>query len=172
MSMVFRFRMLSDENDRFVRDYEVMYDMTLLQFHEFLLEALEYEPCMASFFTADNRWEKLREFTLMDMGEGGPDAPEAMDRVTLGQLIHRLRDRLIYLFDLFGDRAYYLELTGAYEADPTASYPREIYAIAEVPDQYDPSKTVADDICEGSIFDDAMGDFGSFEGDDSYDDEY
>ena len=57
MSMVFRFRMLSDENDRFVRDYEIMYDATLLDFHEFLLEALEYEPCMASFFTADNRWE-------------------------------------------------------------------------------------------------------------------
>lgn len=28
MSMVFRFRMLSDENDNFVRDYEVPYDMT------------------------------------------------------------------------------------------------------------------------------------------------
>ncbi|MBE6177310.1 MAG: plasmid pRiA4b ORF-3 family protein [Rikenellaceae bacterium] len=170
MSMVFRFRMLSDENDRFVRDYEVMYDMTLRDFHEFLLEALEYEPCMASFFTADNRWEKLREFTLMDMGEGGPDAPEAMDQVTLGQVIHHLRDRLIYLFDLFGDRAYYLELTGAYEADAEGHYPREIYAVAEVPDQYDPSKTVVDD--EGSIFDDAMSEFGDFEGDDDYDDEY
>ena len=31
MSMVFRFRMLSDENDNFVRDYEVPYDMTLLE---------------------------------------------------------------------------------------------------------------------------------------------
>ena len=162
--------MLSDENDRFVRDYEVMYDMTLLDFHEFLLEALEYEPCMASFFTADNRWEKLREFTLMDMGEGGSDAPEAMDQVTLGQVIHHLRDRLIYLFDLFGDRAYYLELTGAYEADAEGYYPREIYAVAEVPDQYDPSKTVVDD--EGSIFDDVMSEFGDFEGDDDYDDEY
>ncbi len=170
--MVFRFRMLSDENDRFVRDYEVMYDMTLLRFHEFLLEALEYEPCMASFFTADDRWEKGREFTLMEMGEGGADGPEAMERVTLGQILHRRRDRLIYLFDLFGDRAYYLELTGAYEADPEAHYPREIFAIAEVPDQYDPSKTIADDESEGSIFDDAMGEFGSFEGDDSYDDEY
>ena len=58
--MVFRFRMLSDENDRFVRDYEVMYDMTLLDFHNFILSSLEYEPCMASFFTADDRWEKKR----------------------------------------------------------------------------------------------------------------
>lgn len=170
MSMVFRFRMLSDENDRFVRDYEVLYDMTLLEFHEFLLEALEYEPCMASFFTADDRWEKLREFTLMDMGDGGEDEPEAMDRVTLGQIIHHLRDRLIYLFDMFTERAYYLELTGAYESDPTGQYPREIYAVADVPDQYDPSKTMIDE--EESIFDDALGEFGDFEGDDNYDDEY
>ena len=32
MSMVFKFRMLSDENDNFVRDLEVPYDMTLRGF--------------------------------------------------------------------------------------------------------------------------------------------
>ena len=32
MSMVFRFRMLSDENDNFVRDYEVPYDMTSVSY--------------------------------------------------------------------------------------------------------------------------------------------
>ena len=85
-------------------------------------------------------------------------------------MLFRSRDRLIYLFDLFGDRAYYLELTGSYEADKDASYPREIFARAEAPDQYDPSRSRSDD--EGSIFDDAMGDFSDFEGDDSYDDEY
>lgn len=70
MSMVFRFRMLSDENDNFVRDYEAMYDMTLLDFHDFILQSLEYEPCMASFFTADDRWEKQREFTSVEMDDG------------------------------------------------------------------------------------------------------
>ena len=111
--MVFRFRMLSDENDHFVRDYEVMYDTTLLEFHNFILDSLEYEPCMASFFTADDRWEKQREFTLMEMGDGSGEGPETMESIRLGQIIHNLRDRLIYLFDLFGDRAYYLELTGS-----------------------------------------------------------
>ncbi len=167
--MVFRFRMLSDENDRFVRDYEVMYDSTLADLHRFILESLEYDDCMASFFTADDRWNKGREFTLMDMGDGGDEGPVAMDRVTLGQIIHNRRDRLIYLFDLFGDRAYYLELTGAYAADPEARYPREIFAAADAPDQYDPSKNVVED--DGSIFEEMMGDFSDFEGDDSYDDE-
>ena len=170
MSMVFRFRMLSDENDHFVRDYEVMYDTTLLDFHRFILQSLEYEDCMASFFTADDRWERQREFTLMDMGDGSEEAPEMMAHVTLGQLIHHHRDRLIYLFDLFGDRAYYLELTGVYEADADADYPREIFARAEAPDQYDPSKNHAGE--EGSAFDEIMDEFKDFEGDDSYDDEY
>ena len=116
MSMVFRFRMLSDENDNFVRDYEAMYDMTLLDFHDFILQALEDEPCMASVFTADDRWEKQREFTSVEMDDGSGDAPAAMESVTLGQVIHNRRDRLIYLFDMFGDRAYYLELTGTFEA--------------------------------------------------------
>lgn len=168
--MIFRFRMLSDENDHFVRDYEVMYDTTLLDFHRFILQSLEYEECMASFFTADDRWEKRREFTLMDMGGSEEGSPEPMESVTLGQIIHNRRDRLIYLFDFFGDRAYYLELSGSYEADPAASYPREIYAQAEAPDQYDPSKNVIEQ--SGSAFEEVMGDFCDFEGDDSYDDEY
>lgn len=167
--MVFRFRMLSDENDNFVRDYEVLYDMTLLDFHHFILQTLEYEECMASFFTADNLWEKKREFTPMDMGENSEDAPQPMDKVALGEIIHNNRDRLIYLFDLFGDRAYFLELTGAYEAAEGAKYPREIYAMADAPHQYDPSKTILED--DGSIFDEVMDDFSDFEGNDQYDDE-
>lgn len=170
MSMVFRFRMLSDENDNFVRDYEVLYDMTLFDFHKFLLETLEYEDCMTSFFTADDRWEKLAEFTSMDMGDE-EGAPRDMAKVRLGQIIHNNRDRLIYLFDMFGDRAYYLELTGTYQTEEGATYPREIYAQAEVPDQYDPSKNNADEE-EGSIYEDMMSEFNDFQGDDNYDDEY
>lgn len=64
----------------------------------------------------------------MDMDDGSEGAPAAMETVTLGQIIHNNRDRLIYLFDMFGDRAYFLELTGAYEMPKDGSYPREIYA--------------------------------------------
>lgn len=66
---------------------------------------------MASFFTADDRWEKLREFTRMDMDDGAEDAPLAMEKVTLGQIIHNNRDRLIYLFDIFGDVSILLPIS-------------------------------------------------------------
>lgn len=169
MAIVFKFRMLSDENDHFVRDYEVPYDMTLADFYEFIRETLEYEPTMVSFFTADDRWEKLREFTLMDMGAGdGEAAPQPMSEVSLHQILHHVRDRLIFQFDLFADRAYYIELIDVAKAEPGTSYPRELFAHGSVPDQFDPEATEAD----SSIFDEMMGDFNDFEGDENCDDEY
>ena len=166
--MVLQFRMLSDENDNFVRDYEVMYDMSLFDFHKFILESLGYDDCMASFFTADVRWEKLHEFTAGDMG-GDSESTSAMGETTLGQIIHNHRDRLIYLFDMFADRAFYIELTGAKEAEKGFEYPRVAFENAPAPDQYDPDAVSSD---EGSIFEEMMGDFNDFEGDDNYDDEY
>lgn len=170
MSMILQFRMLSDENDNFVRDYEVMYDMTLYDFHRFILSSLEYEDCMASFFTADDRWERIREFTALDMGESNDEfAPVPMDKVLLAQVLRNNRDRLIYQFDMFSERSYYLELTGAKEAEKGFEYPRVAFENAPAPDQFDPDAVGAD---EGSIFDEMMGDFNDFDGDDNYDDEY
>ena len=168
--MILQFRMLSDENDNFVRDYEVMYDMTLYDFHRFILSSLEYEDCMASFFTADDRWERIREFTALDMGESNDEfAPVPMDKVLLAQVLRNNRDRLIYQFDMFSERSYYLELTGAKEAEKGFEYPRVAFENAPAPDQFDPDAVGAD---EGSIFDEMMGDFNDFDGDDNYDDEY
>lgn len=166
--MVFRFRMLSDENDNFIRDYEVLEDSTLLEFHKFLIESLEYEDCISSFFTADSRWEKLAEFTMMDMGDSSQGAPMPMDKVTLGEIIKRDKARLIYLFDPFGDRAYYLELSCVFAEAASAFYPCEVYEQADVPDQYRASEGGQN---EGSIFDEMMGDFGDFEGDEGYNEE-
>ncbi len=162
--MVFKFRMLSDENDHFVRDLEVPYDMTLRDFHEFIVRSLGYDACMASFFTADGRWERLQEYTLLDMC-GSESVP--MESVTLGQLLHRNRERLIYLFDQLNDRAFYLELTEAKRPEAVMEYPRVAFEHAPAPDQYDPEANED----EGSIFEQMMDDFGGFDGDDSYDDE-
>ena len=74
MSMIFTWRMLSDEDDNFVRDYEVPYDMNLLDFHKFICEDLGYEDStVSSFFLSDQMWERHTEFTLIDMGQD-PDA--------------------------------------------------------------------------------------------------
>ena len=68
MSMIFQFRMLCDEDDYFLREYEVPYDMTLAAFRDFINKDLQYRPEeLTSFFTADDRWNKLQEFTADGM---------------------------------------------------------------------------------------------------------
>lgn len=172
LMIVYKFRMLSDENDHFVRDYQVPATFTLLEFHDFIIDTLEYEPCITSFFTADAKWEKTGEFTTVDMGfepgeaEGEGAPVRSMDSVALCDVLHYLHDRLIYNFDIFANRAFYLELVEAQEVEDSTLYPREVFAHATPPDQYDPDASVDD----GSIFDEMMGDFGDFDGDDSYDD--
>ena len=78
--MIYRFRMLSDENDHFVRDFEMAADSTLLDMHEFIISMLNYDPCMASFFKADDRWERQQEYTYMDMGGGMGDGGNGMPK--------------------------------------------------------------------------------------------
>ena len=168
--MILRLRMLSDENDNFVRDVEVSHEMNLLELHNFIISSIEYDDCMASFYTADEQWQPLQEFSLMDLGdEQFEGAPVAMEKVTLAELVVSECNRLIYQFDMIADRAFYLEVVSATQPNPELEYPRVSFENARVPDQYDPDALPADD---GSIFDEMMDEFGEFDGDDSYDDEY
>lgn len=162
--------MLSDENDNFVRDFEVSHEMNLLELHNFIISSIEYDDCMASFYTADEQWQPLQEFSLMGLGdEPFEGAPVAMEKVSLAELVVSECNRLIYQFDMIADRAFYLEVVSATQPNPELEYPRVSFENARVPDQYDPDAVPADD---GSIFDEMMDEFGEFDGDDSYDDEY
>ena len=171
MSMIFGFRMLSDEDDNFIRDYEIPYDMTLKDFYRFICGDLNYnDKEMSSFFLSNDNWEKLKEFTSEDMGFGNDAedelAPVAMENVLLGQIIRKQKERLIFVFDMLGDRAFFLELTQSKKREDGYEYPRVVLANGDAPDQYDATKPTNNK----SIFQEMMDDFNDFEGDDSYDD--
>ncbi len=171
MPMIYQFRALSDENDHFARDYQLTHNATLHNFHDHICTDLGFDPeAMTSFFLSDRAWDKLREFTLVDMGgDFGDEAPLTMAGVTLHEIIENNGDRLIYTFDIFGDRSLYMEMTGVYKSEEGAEYPRTILSEGSAPDQFDADAATSDD---DSIFDEAMDEFGGFEGDDSYQDEF
>ncbi len=168
MNIIFKYRMLSDESDNFVRDFEVYPDMTLTEFHHFILEALEYDNCMVSIFKSDAEWRPVEEFSEIDMGEDMPGVPRCMDNVTLMEVNNQFHDRLIYTFDMLNGRSYYLELIDMQRPQDDLTYPRVAFEHAPTPDQYDPEATEE----SGSIFEEMMSDYNEFDGDDGYDDEY
>ena len=168
MNIIFKYRMLSDESDNFVRDIEVYPDMTLSEFSDFILRALRYDDCMVSIFKSDAEWRPVEEFGQIDMGDDIPGMPRCMDKVRLMEVNSDFHDRLIYTFDMLNNRSYYLELINMQRPEAGFEYPRVAFEHAPVPDQYDPEATEQ----TGSIFDEMMSDYNEFDGDDSYDDEF
>ena len=168
MNIVFKYRMLSDESDNFVRDFEVYPNMTLREFSDFILGALRYDDCMVSIFKSDAEWRPVEEFADIDMGDDVPGAPRCMDKVMLMEVNSDFHDRLIYTFDMMNNRSFYLELLDMQRPQNNLTYPRVAFEHAPVPDQYDPE---ANEEC-GSIFDEMMSDYNEFDGDDNYDDEF
>lgn len=168
MNIIFKYRMLSDESDHFVRDFEVFPDMKLSEFSDFLLDALHYDKCMVSIFKADEQWRPIEEFSEIYLGDDIPGAPRSMDSVRLMDVTSDFHERIIYTFDMLNNRSYYLELLDMQRPQADLEYPRVAFEHAPVPDQYDPEATED----SGSIFEEMMSDYNEFDGDDGYDDEF
>jgi hypothetical protein len=171
MSKILKIRVLTDENDRFVREWEVRTDMTLLDLHDFMCDELKYDnSVISSFYISNEEWDKLQQFTSENVGD---DSGEIlmMEDIQLGAILQQKGDRLIYVFDPFGDRALYLEVAALTLFDPSVNYPRLIDWRGDAPDQFDASLLKGDS--DEDFFEDAFDEFADFEGeDDNYSDEY
>jgi hypothetical protein len=107
--MVYKFAVLSDEDESFVREFEFLDTHTLIDFHNLIQDELEFDKSqLASFFMATDNWEKEEEFTLFDMGTGS----STMETAVLEDIIFRKNQKLLYVFDFFNDRALFIEYTG------------------------------------------------------------
>ena len=118
--MVYRFVVLSDEDESFVREFEFLDSHTLLDFHNMMQDELEFDKSqMASFYLATENWEKEEEFTLFDMGTGS----STMEVALLEDIIFRKNQKLLYVFDFFNDRGLYVEYTGESKEVDGREYP-------------------------------------------------
>jgi hypothetical protein len=107
--MVYKFVLLSDEDESFVREFEFLDTHNLMDFHNLIQEELEFDKSqLASFFMATDNWEKEEEFTLFDMGTGS----STMESAILEDIIFRKNQKLLYVFDFFNDRSLFIEYTG------------------------------------------------------------
>ena len=118
--MIYKFVVLSNEDESFVREFEFLDTHTLLDFHNMLQDELEFDKSqMASFYMATDNWEKEEEFTLFDMGTGS----STMDSAVLEDVIFRKNQKLLYMFDFFNERGLFIEYTGEAEEDGRKDLP-------------------------------------------------
>lgn len=118
--MVYSFVVISSEEENFVREFELHEENTLLDFHNCLQEELEYDSSqMASFFTANSKWEKEEEFTVFDMGTNN----SVMEDVIIDDIVIDKNQKLLYIFDMFNERALFIECSGTIDEIDGREYP-------------------------------------------------
>jgi hypothetical protein len=110
--MVYKFRLLSDEVENFRRDIEIDSDATFIDLNNAILKSVNYpDDQMTSFFICNDRWIKEVEITREDMGGMSEDENYAMADTVIGDLVEEEKQKLMYVFDPLGDRAFFMELS-------------------------------------------------------------
>jgi hypothetical protein len=122
--MVYKFRLISNEKEDFIRDFEVRSDQSFYDLHQAIQKNLYYDQSqIASFFLCNDRWEKAQEITLFDLSDEPDQKTMVMDNTRFSEHIHELKQKLLYVFDVFNERAFFIEVAEIKEDSPGKSYP-------------------------------------------------
>ena len=138
----YKFRLLFDDVEDFVRDYEILAEQTFKDFHEIILQSITDLDMreLSSFYICDRRWDKVKEITLIDMDEDENSnnsetyLPQyTMQEAVLSDFIDDPHQRLIYEYDFLNIKTFYIELLKAFESDPQKTYPYCTFSSGELP---------------------------------------
>ena len=112
--MIYTFRILSAEDENYFREIEIDNSLTFLDLHYSIAKCNNFDPSqMASFFICDQNWEKQKEITLFDMEEDDDDKSmerHPMDVSVLSEFVSEKQQKLLYIFDFFTERGFFIEL--------------------------------------------------------------
>jgi len=134
--MIYLFRIISDEDQEFYRDLVIDGTDTFLGFHHALQENLGFDPLqLASFFITNEMWEKQQEITLIDMMQEPGLSTVTMDQVTVEEYITDETQRMIYVFDFFSERVFFIELLEKSDQASPRDTPFIGYARGDAPPQ-------------------------------------
>ena len=128
---IYKFRMLSEDNDEFIRDFEIQAGQTFQDFHELITECVNLKGNeLASFYICDQKWNKLLEITLIDMKDEAEnkDLDEEETYVMVNSLIRDFinepHQRLLYEYDFLDPKVFFIELLSVFKQKDDDSYPR------------------------------------------------
>lgn len=124
--MIYRFLIISDEVEDFMREIKIDPDATFLDFHHAILDACHYtDDQLTSFTICENGWERGQEITLEDMETGSDVDSYTMEKTRLSDFIEEEKQHLLYMFDPLAGRVFFIELaeiiTGKSVAHPVVS---------------------------------------------------
>lgn len=145
--MIYHFRIVSAEVDNFFFNIAIRSTQTFYDLHSCIQDTVNYDSSqLASFFLTNDSWEKQKQITLLDMAVD-EDRPLVMDRTILGDYIKEEKQRLLYIFDFFSERGFFMVLEKITE-DENGHFPRCTESRGEAPEQIKMTSTKVKSIFE------------------------
>lgn len=156
--MIYKFKVLSEEDDKFFMDIEIESDQTFYDLHDFIQEELEYDSSLlAKFFIATHNWQPKQEISLIETEAASGGKTVAMDKAVLSSFMKDAHQKLLYVFDLINNRSFFIELMETKQDTSSRYYPICIDFGGEIPPQFGKKA-----IKKSSLFDDDDDDINVF----------
>ncbi len=158
--MVYRFLILSDEDENFRREIRINADATFLQLNDFLLASLGYDNHeLTTFHLCDEEWHKEREITLLDMSFDETNPSLVMSEYKLSDLLEEQGEHLFFVFDMLAERGLFMELAELDE-EGQELVPRVSFSQGDAPIQMVDIESASNRLStiEDDSFDDSFGD--------------
>jgi hypothetical protein len=131
---LFKLRIEPEESGSFFIEVEIRADQTFKDLHDFLVKTLNLKGDeLASFFVADENWQKYEEITLLDMSGDEDQKLEENDETHIIYLMSKTRmdtfvsnvnQNLLYEYDFLQMHTFFIEVVQIKQPDNRMNYPR------------------------------------------------
>ena len=122
---------LDNDNDEDVfKDFEVSKNINLTKFHEYIKKEFNLQGSeMASFYSVDENWDTLIEYTLVPFD----DNSVPMEKLSLHEILNNNESSILYVYDFMNMWTFFIELLNETSKKENGSHASLIFSKGEVP---------------------------------------
>jgi hypothetical protein len=159
--MLFKLRVRSDLVENFLIHIDADAENTFYQLHVVIQVECKNDPSQpASFFLADEEWDKGQEIKLFNanLNHHSSSTDLLMKNTKLGEIIKNVEDKLVYVFDIYDQKSFYIELNEIQMkkamSAPVITLSKGIFPIQTADESNEVSLIVKEDPELQNVFDD------------------
>ena len=133
---------LDNDNDEDVfKDFEVSKNINLTKFHEYIKKEFNLQGSeMASFYSVDENWDTLIEYTLVPFD----DNSVPMEKLSLHDILNNNESSILYVYDFMNMWTFFIELLNETSKKKNESQISLFFSKGEVP-KIPPKKNFSND---------------------------
>ncbi|MFW5757075.1 MAG: hypothetical protein ACOCUQ_00210 [Bacteroidota bacterium] len=162
--LAYRFSINFEDQDGFVREFELRVDQTFMDLRNAIIENLSLpSDAYTSFFLCDHKYRKKTEIFHPDYidweskkNHHGQDADKrpTMDTAALNELIDDPHQKMIMIFDDKNQWTFYIELVKIVKTNKKESFPRIVNSLGGIPIELRPRKEILNQTNDNSTIED------------------